>query len=124
VTKTVATAVSAAPSATEPALAASPAEPSREPAPAASGYNQKALEGALHWGITQAEACHRGGRPTGTARATMTFSPSGKISQFVLEGEPIASAAVGKCVTSYLRSVMIPPFNGSEFTITREITLR
>jgi hypothetical protein len=125
VTPPVAMAVSTAPSAAEPAVAASPADPAREPAPAAAvGYNQKALEGALHWGIAQAEACHRGGRPTGTARATMTFSPSGKITEFVLEGEPIASAAVGKCVTSYLRSVMIPPFDGSEFTITREITLR
>ncbi|HWA76801.1 MAG TPA: hypothetical protein VG937_30920 [Polyangiaceae bacterium] len=109
-----------------PAAAPSAAAPSVAVPSAAAplGYNEKALEGALHWGVTQAEACHRGGRPTGTARATMTFSPSGKITQFVLEGEPIASAAVGKCITSYLRAVMIPPFSGPEFTITREITLR
>jgi hypothetical protein len=92
--------------------------------PVVATHNEKALEGALHWGITNAEGCHRGGRPVGTAVATLTFGAAGKVVRAELEGEPIASAPVSKCILSFLRSVMIPAFSGPEFTITREITLR
>jgi len=106
--------------------AASPPAPSAAPAtpPPAPAYNEKALEGALHWGISNAEQCHRAGRPIGTAKATLTFGPSGRILHAELEGEPIASNPVGKCILSFLRSMMIPAFAGPEFTVTREITLR
>jgi hypothetical protein len=124
--------------ATEPANEPLPAKPAprevlvAEPAPAevvaappaASAYNAKALEGALHWGISNAEECHKGGRPAGTVKAVLTFGPAGKILQAQLEGEPIASNPVSKCILSFLRSMMIPAFTGPEFTITREITLR
>lgn len=94
------------------------------PGSAAVAYNEKALEGALRWGITNAEACHRAGRPSGSAQATLTFGPAGKVLRAELEGEPIASAPVSKCILSFLRSMMIPAFSGPEFTITRQITLR
>jgi hypothetical protein len=41
-----------------------------------------------------------------------------------LEGEPVASAPVAKCILSVLRSPLIPAFTGPEFSVIREITLR
>lgn len=97
------------------------------PVPAASvqpAYDARKLEQVLRWAQRNAEDCHRGGRPTGSARATLTFAPSGRVRDVRLEGEPVASAAVGKCILTYLRSPLIPPFVGPEFSVTREITLR
>jgi hypothetical protein len=108
-----------------PAASAEPAPASPEPAPSSlPAHDQKALEGVLHWGFSRAEACHREGRPSGTVLAIVSFGPEGKVRLARLEGEPIASAAVGKCILSLLRSMMIPAFSGPEFSITRQITLR
>jgi hypothetical protein len=87
------------------------APPSASPAPSTASppaYNEKALREVLTWAFTNAEDCHRGGRTAGSAVASLRFGPSGKVLYATLEGEPIASSSISKCILSYLRSAMIP----------------
>jgi hypothetical protein len=63
------------------------------------------------------------GRAGGTAELFITFSPSGKVSEARLVGEPIASAPVGRCILDYARAIFLPPFDGPPFTVSRTITL-
>lgn len=93
-------------------------------ASAASGYDQEALSRVLEWGVQKSEKCHRQGRVLGTVRAAVTFGPDGKVRNARLDGEPIASAPVGQCIRATLHWMVIPPFSGPKFTVTREITLR
>lgn len=75
--------------------------------------------------IQRAErTCHRGGRAVGTAQVFATFMPNGRVSQARIEGEPIASAPVARCIKDQLFSVVIPKFEGASFTVSEPITLR
>lgn len=109
-----------------PALdAARPEVPDRvDDSPPAPAYDVQRLDLALRWARTNAERCHRGGRAVGTAQLSITFSPEGKVTVFELTGEPIASAPVATCVTTYFRSMLIPAFDGEAFTIHETLTLR
>jgi hypothetical protein len=108
-------------------LAANDSGHARVPAPespVAASYDQKALERALRWFSEQAEGCHRGGRAAGTAKLVVTFGTAGKVVAAHIEGEPIASAPVARCILSYARSMLLPRFEGQSVTVTREFTLR
>jgi hypothetical protein len=54
----------------------------------------------------------------------MTFAPDGHVTSARLEGEPIASAPVGKCVLQQARAVRVPPYQGEPFTYRSKVTLR
>jgi hypothetical protein len=86
-------------------------------------YDEQRLGFALAWATQHAEQCHRSGRAVGTARLTLTFAPTGRVSEFAMRGEPISSAPVAVCIASYFRSMRIPEFEGAPFTIDRELTL-
>lgn len=74
--------------------------------------------------VQKAENCDRWGRATGTAQLFMTFEPSGRVKQARLVGEPIASAAVARCILHHARAASVPAFEGPAFTVSRKITLR
>jgi hypothetical protein len=74
--------------------------------------------------VRRAEECHLGGRAVGEARAFLTFQPNGRVSDARLEGEPVASAPVAKCVLNNLRAIVIRPYEGPPFTHIAEVELR
>src|SRR5262249_1515647 len=95
------------------------------PAAAAQpGLDSQALARVLAWGFGEAEACHRGGRATGTAEVTVTFNAAGKVKDGRIEGEPIAGAPGGGCIVAPPRDMVIPPFQGESFSVTRSLTLK
>lgn len=65
--------------------------------------------------------CDEGDGTTGSVRITLSFAPSGRVSAAKLEGEPIASAPISQCILSHLRSLVIPPFQGRSFEVSREL---
>jgi len=87
-------------------------------------YDKATLNRALSSAVQKAEQCDLWGRPTGTAQLFVTFAPSGKVSDARLVGEPIASAAVSRCILHHARTSSLPPFDGPAFTVSRKITLR
>jgi hypothetical protein len=67
--------------------------------------------------------CHRRGRAVGKAQVFVTFAPNGRAVEARVEGEPIASAPVARCIKDQLFSVVIPKFDGAAFTVSEPITL-
>jgi hypothetical protein len=67
--------------------------------------------------------CHRRGRAVGKAQVFVTFAPNGRATDARVEGEPIASAPVARCIKDQLFSVIIPKFDGASFTVSEPITL-
>jgi hypothetical protein len=106
-----------------PALDVATPEQAASP-PSAPPYDTVKLKQILRWAVRNGEECHKGGRSIGTAQLFITFSPSGKVSEAQLVGEPIASAPVGRCILDYARAIFLPPFDGPSFTVSRTITLR
>jgi hypothetical protein len=117
------TATQAEPSTTvEPATAAAP---ETEPA-AESGdppLDREALQSALNDAIVRSQACRSSADPFGSARATVTFAPSGRVTQATISGEPFAGTAIGGCLATTLRSITIPRFSGQPVTIRKTIGL-
>jgi hypothetical protein len=119
---------SAAASAAQPSAAASAAQPSAPGASDESGLpsyvdapsvlylTRVALRRAVH--------CHPLGHAVGTADVYITFAPSGVVSDARLEGEPLASAPVARCILESVRAIGARKFNGEPFTLHQTITLR
>jgi hypothetical protein len=105
-----------------PATSDDPAAPVVHEIP--PSVNQSRLIYLTRLAVRHAEKCHLGGRAVGTAKAFLTFQPDGRVSLARLEGEPVASAPVAKCVLNQLRAVVIKPYDGPPFTHTTQITLR
>jgi hypothetical protein len=103
-----------------PALVAEAAPPD----PPAAYYDQAVLKQVLRWALRNSEECHKEGRAAGSAELFITFEPSGTVSEAKLVGEPIASAPVARCVLDYARAILLPPFDGPAFTVSRTLTLR
>jgi hypothetical protein len=87
-------------------------------------YDEVVLKQVVRWALRNAGECHKEGRAVGTAELFITFEPSGKVSEARLVGEPVASAPVARCVLDYARTIMLPPFEGPAFTVSRTLTLR
>lgn len=98
-------------------------EPTEEP-PTRAAYDAQRLGFAMRWARSHALSCHRGGRAGGTVHVEITFAPEGKVSDVVLRGEPVASAPVGRCIESYFKAMLLPPYEGEPFIVHEQLTLR
>lgn len=72
----------------------------------------------------RAERCHPEGHAVGTATMFVTFTPDGKVSEARLEGEPVASAPVARCILDHARAIRIPKFDGAPFTARQVVRMR
>jgi hypothetical protein len=105
----------------EPASTASVAQPASD---MPGGLDREIVLQRVRSVLATAAHCHEGGRATGTATVVLTFDGKGRVSDARIEGEPIASAPVAGCILTYARSILIPKFSGSPFTLREPITLR
>lgn len=93
-----------------------------EAAPPAGGGSDAPIDrGALMSAMSKAAntvgSCKTADGPTGSGRVSVTFAPSGRVTQAVVNGAPFAGTSVGSCVASRFRGVSIPPFAGSSQTV-------
>jgi len=119
----------AAPSTTvaEPPAAPSPAAPGAtiaDDGPVPSDVSKRTVLALTAVSAHRAQRCHPNGHAVGTAQAFITFAANGRVSDARLEGEPVASAPVARCILDHLRSTIIPKFKGEPFTIQQQITMR
>jgi hypothetical protein len=115
------------------AARATPSAPAAATAPAATNDGMAALPAYVsepgvrfltRVAVQRAErTCHRRGRAVGKAQVFATFMPNGRVSQARVEGEPIESAPVSRCIKDQLYAVVIPKFDGAPFTVSEPITL-
>ncbi|HEY3235584.1 MAG TPA: hypothetical protein VGJ84_12775 [Polyangiaceae bacterium] len=74
--------------------------------------------------LERAGECHKGGRASGTAQITLVIAPAGRVKDVQIQGEPIASAPVSRCIWAEMFSMQVPRFDGPPRTVKRSITLR
>ena len=79
-------------------------------------FNRGAATSALASAARRAAACKSDDGPTGSGRATVTFSPDGPASS-VNVAAPFAGTSVGACVASAYKSAQVPAFTGSPVTL-------
>lgn len=86
--------------------------------------SKSALEVGADVAVRRAQRCHPGGHAVGTATMFITFETNGVVSHARIEGEPLASAPVARCILEHARAIRIPKFAGAPFTFARKITMR
>jgi hypothetical protein len=92
-------------------------EKKEPPAPGERGpFSRGAATSALAKAASRALACKSADGPTGSGRATVTFSPEGPASN-VSVSDPFAGTSVGACVATAYRSAQVPAFTGSAVTV-------
>ncbi len=99
-----------------------PEKPPEKPPVKAEGVNRSALLAALGSAAGSASGCRKANGPSGSGRATVTFSPDGSVTGVSLSG-PFAGTPVGQCVTASFRAAKIPPFSGSPVTMGRSFAV-
>ena len=112
-------------------LAASNPQTSRpqapEPAEAAAGgpeFDRNSARLIVANAATAAAGCRGIDDPKGSARVSITFAPSGRVtSARVVEG-PFQGTRTGGCIAAAFRSIYVAPFGGGPVVVTKEVTLR
>jgi hypothetical protein len=96
--------------------------PDSNDAPAArGGIDQGALRAAFAEGEAKARSCLGASSPTGTARISVTFVPSGEAAGAIVMGAPFANTIEGQCMAAKFRTLHVPPFTGPEVIVRKSI---
>jgi hypothetical protein len=123
--KLAASAPAASPATDTPAAsgaeATAQATPAAEAAPAAPSIDGAALRLALNDGAARAMSCRQPGDPSGNATVVVTFAPSGRVTQALVNGPPFAGTSTGGCIAARLRGISVPPFSGDLVTVKKTI---
>ncbi len=125
--------------ATAPAPTPTPASPPAESAEAPSassnasqtspkhaqaGFNAKAAKLAIDKIVPGLKSCKQPGEPPGTATVTVTFAPTGRVSDARVTTTRYAGTRTGNCIAQRLRQARIPEFVGTPQTVKRSISIR
>ena len=119
------------PAATAPATAeAKQPEPSKvptkQPQPTESSeipFDKAAAASALAARKGLASGCKQEGGPTGHAKVSVTFAPSGRVTSANVNGPPFAGTPVGGCIASKFRGATVPPFSGGPVTVHTSVAI-
>jgi hypothetical protein len=127
--RTTTTATGAAPTAATPTPAApTPAAPppaaTAAAPPEGQPFNVGAASAALGAAAGQAAGCKAPGDPSGTARISVTFAPSGRATSANVNGPPFAGTPTGSCIASAFKRASVPPFSGSPTTVNKSVAIR
>jgi hypothetical protein len=71
-----------------------------------------------------ASTCLSSEMDVAAARVAVTFASSGRVTQAVIDGGPLAGTEQGGCVARVLRTARMDPFSGPPVTVRRTVTLR
>lgn len=102
-----------------PAATAAPA--TDDGATAAPAFDASAATSALTALSASVQSC--GDNAGGTARVAVTFAPSGRVTQAVVEGAPYAGTPAGGCIAAKARTATVPAFSGAPVTVRRSYTM-
>lgn len=92
-----------------------------QPAPGVAGdFNRDAAAAALSGALSGAQSCVPAGMG-GVARLAVTFAPSGRVTQAMVEGPPFAGTSAGGCIATKARSASVPPFQGGVVTVHKSV---
>ncbi len=69
-------------------------------------------------------SCLAEGESSGRAKVTVTFAPSGRVTQALVSGAPFAGTPTGSCLAAQFRSVRIAAFTGEHVTVSKTVRIR
>jgi predicted Zn finger-like uncharacterized protein len=127
------TAAPAAPPMHKEAPAAAPAHtaaaaPAAVPAAVAAAaqsdqpFNMGEAKSRLAAAAASVEACKKGD-VTGAGHAVIVFAPSGGVQSVTISGPPFEGTPVGACAAAHFKSVHVPAFSGSPFSVSKSFTI-
>ncbi len=114
------------PSKPEPSAPAPGSDPPKTPDKPKGGENpfdKGAAAAALGSAAAQASGCRKASDPSGRARVTVTFAPSGRVTNAVVSGPPFAGTPTGGCIAATMRRARIPPFSGGAKTVGKTVVI-
>jgi hypothetical protein len=111
---TTAAGATATPSAPEPAV------PTKQLPP----FDAKAARTALDSAAAKTKACRAGKDPKGAVATTVTFAPSGRVSDVAIDTTRYAGTKTAKCIIQHLSEAAAPEFTGFPATLKKTIALR
>jgi len=112
----------AGPSASAPAESPAKAGPAVKHASAT--FDAQAAKLAIDRMLPRLKDCKRPGEPPGSATVTVTFAPSGRVSEAAVTTTRYAGTRTGKCIEAHLRALRIAEFTGKPVTVKRVIAVR
>lgn len=86
-------------------------------------FDRGAASAALSSRAGAAAGCKKEGGPTGSAKVSVTFAPSGNVTQATV-GAPFAGTPTGSCIAGAFQGAHVPPFSGSAMTVTKTVSIR
>lgn len=90
-----------------------PTPPANDPLP----FDKARAEGAMNAAAGMANACRPEGMVSATARVSVTFAPSGRVTTAVVDGTGLSGTPAGGCVARAFRSIRVDPFAGPPVTV-------
>ncbi|MCL2448560.1 MAG: hypothetical protein FWD17_06415, partial [Polyangiaceae bacterium] len=118
-----------APAAPPQPKVAAPAAPRESPAPKAAApeadqpFNMGEAKARLAAAASAAQQCKKPSGPTGTGRVVVVFAPSGAAQSASVTGDPFEGTPTGGCVAAHFKSVHVPAFSGSPFSVSKSFTV-
>lgn len=103
-----------------PSAKAPPAEENESDGPT---FDSEAAAGALESAAQRASSCRQPTDPSGVARVTVTFAPSGRVTTANIAGPPFVGTPTGSCIATIMRSATVPVFSGSNITVRKTVTI-
>ncbi len=97
-----------------------PAAPTKQLPP----FDAKAARTALDTAAAKTKTCRTAKEPKGAVAATVTFAPSGRVSDVSINTARYAGTKTGKCITEHLREAQVPEFGGSPTTLKKTVAVR
>jgi len=110
---------------TEPILANMPIAPPPPPVvPAPEVPPQQSTSVAVAAAARGAASCFAPDELRRTMAVRVTFAPSGRATNAVIEGGPHRATAVGSCIAQRLRAATVKPFEGPAITVHTSVHIR
>jgi hypothetical protein len=97
--------------------------PKEDPAPSLGPFDKSAASVAMSSAAASAGGCRSAGDPSGVAKVTVTFAPSGRATTANVSGPPFAGTATGGCIAKTFRQASIQPFDGAPVTVSKTVTI-
>jgi predicted Zn finger-like uncharacterized protein len=110
------------PASKEPASAPAP-RAAAAPAVEAGPFNMGEARARLGAAAAAAAGCKKANGPTGTGRVVVLFAPSGGTQSATVSGPPFEGTPTGACVAARFRSVRVPAFSGSPFSVSKSFSI-
>jgi hypothetical protein len=103
---------------------ASVVAPAVAPKRVVGAFNAQAAKLAIDRVVPRLKGCKQPGEPPGTATVTVTFAPTGRVSDARVTTTRYAGTRTGNCIAQRLHEARVPEFTGKPTTVKHGIAVR